>query len=296
MNIHIETLIIRKANVNDAVACGSILFAAYADLAFRHGFPPDFHTQQQAINVSWMLLNNPAIYGVVAEDKNGKIVGCNYLDERDSVCSVGPLSVDPQNQGMGIGRRLMEDIMKRGKGRDIRLLTDGYNTTSIPLYASLGFEIKEPLFLFEGHHPGTARHNSGGTVRLMNSGDIESCAALCRRVHGFDRTHGLEDVLREGLRSPFVAERAGRIIAYLSAAHVSTWNHGVAETEEDMLFLLDGVARVSRDALSIIVPVRQSGLFRWCLDRGLHIVKPLTFMTLGMYYEPDGCWFPSIEY
>ena len=296
MNIRMDTVTLRKATVDDAVACGTILFAAYADLAARHGFPPDFDNVEEAIEVSRLLLNKPAIYGIIAEDRNGKIVGCNYLDERDCVWSVGPLTVDPHSQGLGVGRRLMEDIMERGRGRDIRLLTDGYNTASIPLYASLGFDIKEPLFLFEGHPQIPASHNTGTIVRLMTQRDIEPCVALCRKVHGFDRRHGLEDVLREGLRSPFVAERDGRIIAYLSAAHVATWNHGVAETEEAMLSLLDGVARVSRDALSLIVPARQSGLFRWCLDAKLHIVKPLTFMTFGSYREPQGSWFPSIEY
>ncbi|MGZ3622565.1 MAG: GNAT family N-acetyltransferase [Ktedonobacteraceae bacterium] len=296
MNIHQGSVTIRGANVEDAKACGSVLFAAYEDLAARHGFPPDLHTEQEAIKVSRLLLGKPEIYGFVAEDKNGKIVGCNYLDERDSVCSVGPLSVDPQSQSMGIGRRLMEAIMERGEGRNVRLLTDGYNTTSIPLYASLGFEIKEPLYLLEGQPRGTALPTSNVRVRLMNSSDVESCAALCRRVHGFDRTHGLEDVLREKLRSPYVAERERRIVAYLAAAHISTWNHGVAETEGDMLSLLDGVAQMSKDAFSMIIPGRESGLFRWCLDHGLHIVKPLAFMVYGTYREPDGCWFPSIEY
>jgi hypothetical protein len=34
-------------------------------------------------------------------------------------------------------------------------------------------------------------------------------------------------------------------------------------------------------------------LFRWCLDEGLRIEKPLTLMTIGEYHEPHGCYFPS---
>jgi hypothetical protein len=44
------------------------------------------------------------------------------------------------------------------------------------------------------------------------------------------------------------------------------------------------------------VPTRQAGLFRWCLSQGLRPIKPLTYMTLGEYREPDGGWIPSMLY
>jgi GNAT superfamily N-acetyltransferase len=44
----------------------------------------------------------------------------------------------------------------------------------------------------------------------------------------------------------------------------------------------------------IIVPTRNSGLFRWCLENGLRVVQPMTLMTLGLYNEPAGAYLPSI--
>jgi biopolymer transport protein TolQ len=46
----------------------------------------------------------------------------------------------------------------------------------------------------------------------------------------------------------------------------------------------------------ILVPTRNAGLFRWCLENGLRVVQPLTLMTLGFYNEPAGAYLPSILY
>jgi hypothetical protein len=44
----------------------------------------------------------------------------------------------------------------------------------------------------------------------------------------------------------------------------------------------------------ILVPTRNSQLFRWCLVNGLRVVQPMTLMTSGLYNEPTGAYLPSI--
>src|SRR5687768_18113079 len=41
---------------------------------------------------------------------------------------------------------------------------------------------------------------------------------------------------------------------------------------------------------SFILPTRQAGVFRWCLRQGMRPVKPVTYMTIGEYREPNGAW------
>src|SRR5829696_5313599 len=81
------------------------------------------------------------------------------------------------------------------------------------------------------------------------------------------------------------------------AASVTFWpmNHGVAETEDDMKALLQGAGEAGEQTLGLLVPLR-SGLFRWCLEEGLRLVKPMNLMALGDYQEPRGGWFPSVLY
>jgi hypothetical protein len=59
--------------------------------------------------------------------------------------------------------------------------------------------------------------------------------------------------------------------------------------------LLIGAAGVVEDRLAFLVPLR-TGLFRWGLEEGLRLVKPMNLMALGEYQEPRGSWFPSVLY
>lgn len=124
-------------------------------------------------------------------------------------------------------------------------------------------------------------------------GDLDECEALCKKVHGFPRTNGLRDAIQAF--APFVAVRDGRIAAYASSVTFWPLNHGVAEREEDMTALLQGAAGAVEEPLALLVPLR-TGLFRWCLEEGLRLVKPMNLMAFGEYREPRGAWFPSVLY
>jgi hypothetical protein len=60
--------------------------------------------------------------------------------------------------------------------------------------------------------------------------------------------------------------------------------------------LILGAETYMLDPLNFIVPLRQAELFRWCLDQGLRLVKPMNMMATGLYQEPRGCFFPSAIY
>jgi hypothetical protein len=72
-------------------------------------------------------------------------------------------------------------------------------------------------------------------------------------------------------------------------------NHGVAESQEDMQELLLGAADAVEEPIAFLVPLR-SDLFRWSLEAGLRLVKPMNLMAFGEYQEPRGSWFPSVLY
>ena len=45
-----------------------------------------------------------------------------------------------------------------------------------------------------------------------------------------------------------------------------------------------------------LLPARNAELFRWCLEKKLRVVRPMTLMSLGLYNEPAGTFLPSILY
>ena len=144
--------------------------------------------------------------------------------------------------------------------RGIRLCQDAFNTTSLSLYASLGFDVVEPLALMTGV---PREMGADPSVRPMTPSDVEACAALCRQVHCIARADETRDAIKQF--KPFVRERGGRVVAYCTAPSFWLLNHGVAETEDDMYALLGAAAKATGEPLALLFPTRRAGFFRWCL-------------------------------
>ena len=285
-------LAIRRATSADIDVCSRINYEAFKGISDRHQFPStDFPTLDVSTEIISLLIDSPLFFDVVAESE-GAVVGCGFMDERNPIRGIAPVSVDRTFQGKGTGRKIMEALLERGKeAPGIRLVQESFNMASLSLYVSLSFEVKEPFVLMEGKF--RSQPLSGVEVRPMVSEDVDECAALCKKLYGCDRTSDIEYALN--FFSPFVAGRQGRIVAYTCA--VSALSHSVAETEEDMQALLLGVAASNSEAqISFHLPLRYANLFRWCLQEGLRVLKPLAVMAVGEYRQPHGCYFPSFVY
>jgi predicted N-acetyltransferase YhbS len=285
---------LRPIEPSDADECARIVYEAFGGIHDHHRFERDFPSLEAAAQLTRAFIAHPSIWGVVAES-DGRVLGSNFLDERGPVRGLGPITVDPEAHGRGVGRRLMEVALERGAGAvGIRLFQDSFNVGSLSLYASLGFEVKEPAVVMSGRpRSGPA---AGIEVRRLEEGDIQACEDLCLRVHGFERTNELRDAIQVPVLSPFVAVHDGRITAYATTLTFFPAAYAIAETEADMRALILGGLAASEESASFLLPTRQAGLFRWCLDEGLRVVKPMTYMAIGDYREPDGCWIPSVLY
>ena len=276
----------------DVPAYGRLLYEAFKDVAERHGFPPAFPSLEVATRVAKLYVGLPSMWSRVAEH-DGRPVGLIFLHEGDPIRGVAIVAVDPSAQRRGIGRALMQAALDRARGaRGIRLVQEAYNTHAMGLYASLGFEVKEPLARVTGRP--RAAPPPGVEIRPLLAGDLDECDRLSERVHSITRTDGWRDALR--LFKPFACVRGGRITACSYAVLAGHLAWGVADTEEDMRALLTGIAEAVQQPLALHLPTRQASLFRWCLDQGLRIEKPLTLMAMGEYHEPRGCYFPSGTY
>jgi predicted N-acetyltransferase YhbS len=282
---------IRRAQPSDIDVCARINYEAFKDISDRHQFSTYFPTLEFSTEIIDLLIASPLCFGIVAE-REGAVVGCGFMDERNPIRGIGPVAIDRTFQARGTGREIMKALLERGQdARGIRLLQESFNMASLSLYASLGFEVKEPLVLMEGKFRSQPPH--GFEVRPMASEDVGECAALCEKLCRCDRTSEIEDALKDD--SPFVACKEGRIVAYTCA--VSALSHSVAETEADMQALLLGAAASSsQELLSFLLPLRYASLFRWCLQEGQRVIKPLAVMSVGEYQSPEGCWLPSFRY
>lgn len=279
---------LRPATPEDSTACGKICYNAFSAISQAHGFPCDFPGPEAATGVLSMMFSAPGFYCVVAESEGG-VVGSNCLDERSIISGVGPITIDPAAQSLGIGRQLMRVVMDRAHEQHaagIRLVQAAFHNRSLSLYASIGFDIREPLACMQGRT--LKRSVPGCIVRPAQPADVSACNALSRSVHGFDRGVELEQAIQGGTAR--VAEREGRITGYTTNLAFS--GHATAETNLDLQALI--ASAESFGGPGILVPSRNSALFRWCLSNGLRVVQPMTLMSIGLYNEPSGAWLPSI--
>ena len=281
---------LRAGTPEDAVKCGVICYEAFKRISENHNFPRDFPTPDIAIGLLSILLSRDDVYSVVAE-VDGQIAGSNFLWESEVVAGIGPVTVDPDVQNSTIGRRLMEAVLSRGEERgfaSIRLVQAAYHSRSLSLYTKLGFDTREPLSVMSG--PALNVTIPGYGVRPATETDLDACNALCFRVHGHRRAPDLLDGITQGAAT--VVEHDGRITGYASGIHFL--GHAVGESNEDLKALLGAAAEIPHPGF--LLPTRNTELFRWCLEKGLRVVQPMTLMSKGMYNEPRGAFLPSVLY
>lgn len=283
-------LTLRRGTLEDVEACASICYAGFGAIAERHNFPPDFPSLAPAQQLMASLLSRDDVYSTIAEIDR-RVVGSNFLWETASVAGVGPITVDPSAQDRATGRRLMEEVLKRARERGfsgIRLVQAGYHTRSLSLYAKLGFEVREPLATMQG--PPIGGTVPGCVVRPARIEDVGACNRLHFRVHGFERERELLDGIEQVTAS--IVERGDRITGY--ATSIGFFGHAVGESNDDLKSLIGAAPEFLGPGLHL--PTRNGELFRWCLERGLRVVQPMTLMSIGLYNEPTGVFLPSILY
>ena len=284
------TVILRPGTPEDADACGVIIFDAFKSISGQHNFPCDIPSAEIGIGLARRRLSHSEFYSVIAE-KDGNVVGSLFLDERGSIAAISPVTVDPAAQNEAIGRQLMLASLQRASERrfaGVRLVQSAYHYRSLCLYAKLGFETREPLSKMDGMPLGI--QFPGYDVRPAIVEDLAACNALCRKVHGHDRSGELRDAISQGTAR--VIEHLGHVTGY--ATDISFFAHAVAESNQDLKALIGAASGFGGGGF--LLPTCNSELFRWSLQNGLRLVHQMNLMTTGLYNEPAGAYLPSVAY
>lgn len=281
---------IRSMRHEDVQTCGRICYEAFKSIAEKHNFPPDFPSPDAAAGLLSMLVARDDIYSVVAE-ADGRVVGSNFLWEVAAIAGVGPITVDPRVQDGAIGRRLMSEVMRRAEEQrfgGVRLVQAAYHNRSLSLYTKLGFDTREPLSAIQGQALGM--EIPGHPVRPATEGDVDDCNKLSLKVHGHDRSGELRFAIEQGTAA--VVEHGGRITGFTTG--VGFLGYAVAENNEGLKALIGAAPGFAGPGF--LLPTRNSELMRWCLEKGLRVVMPMTLMSTGLYNEPRGVFLPSVIY
>jgi len=283
-------VILRAGTTADAESCGTICYEAFSTISDQHNFPRDFPAPEVAVGFLSELFPRKDVYSVVAE-VDGRVVGSNFLWENGAIAGVGPITVDPKVQNVAVGRKLMEEVIRRSQERGfagVRLVQAAYHNRSLSLYTKLGFDTREPLSTLQG--PALNLKIANRVVRQANEMDLDACNLLCFKVHGHDRGPEMHEATRQGTAS--VVEYDGRTTGY--ASMIGFFGHAVGESNEDLKALIGAAPEFPGPGF--MLPTRNGELLRWCLANGLRVVQPMTLMSLGLYNEPAGPFLPSVIY
>ena len=279
---------IHKPTTADVDDLARILYDAFYDIATSHGFPPDFPNVDFCKGIISLLMSNEGVYTAAAYE-GGRPRGSNFTNMWGDVAGIGPISVDLDAQGGGIGRTLMLDALREAKESGferVRLMQDSFNMRSLALYTSLGFVVKEPVAYLE---LSDANPIDDG-FRPATPADYDAMDALCREIYGISRKGEYTSLAGAGFPA-FVIDR-GRITGYLIGTAIG---HGVAESVEDMLALYNGIGATTPGALSNCC-ARQGELYRAALAAGHRNHKVMNLMAYGPYEDPSGTWAPSVMF
>ena len=130
---------IRNMTRTDVDRVGEILYEAFKVGATKHGYRPRMDSVQEGKSWAWAMLHHGPSDLLVAEVES-RVVGVCCLNRRGDLGGIGPVAVDPDFQGYGIGRQLMDALLARAETlQSLRLFQEAFNPASFSLYYSLNF-------------------------------------------------------------------------------------------------------------------------------------------------------------
>lgn len=248
------------------------------DYMLQHGIAsPDYENEvdeyfQRQQNL-YVHLERVASEDWVAENDNGDLVGWARSIERDGHLQLTHFFVDPNTQGSGVGRTLLERAFPLGRG-DQRSIIATTNPSALSLYLRHDVSFQGMAFSFYGE-PKVRAFDSNLAVEQPDASPevLEQILSIDAQVLGYRRPAELEFFMHQ--QPVFLFYRDQQLVAY--AFGCDGYSSGPAATlePEHLPAILHQIERSASESdmdslwLTIPAPARQA--VTWALDSGYRI-------------------------
>jgi GNAT superfamily N-acetyltransferase len=179
-------------------------------------------------------------HGRLARAGDGRTLGVGlWWPFGDTAARLGLVVVSPDSQGLGIGRRLVEQLLADAAPRSVMLLA---TRAGRPLYEKLGFAEIGAVCQHQGEYDGGRRPDP--RTRAATSEDRSAVLCLDAAAFGVLRPTVLDHLLAVG--RAFVLVEDGRVTGYAverAFGRGSVIGPVVAATEPDAIALFNAAAR-----------------------------------------------------
>jgi GNAT superfamily N-acetyltransferase len=184
---------IRPMEAGDLAAADRVAFDAL------HAHSGETHEERAPRGRSRMrhLLETDPEGAWVAESADGRVVGLALGLVRDDVWGLSLFAVDPDRQGHGVGRLLLDAALAYADGARSRLILSSTDPKAMRRYSRAGFELR-PLMAAAGmvdrarlpaRHP-DVRHGTGD--------DLAATEEVSREVRGATHAPDIPEALAQG--------------------------------------------------------------------------------------------------
>jgi ribosomal protein S18 acetylase RimI-like enzyme len=133
-----DTLVLRAATVDDAAGMAAVIAASFAQ--YRGRLVPESGAFRETAATIAAELEGGA--GAIVAERNGEVLGCVLVEEKEGDLYFGRLSVLPSARGRGLARQLIEavEIEARRRGlAGVRLGVRIVLTDNQRLFQALGY-------------------------------------------------------------------------------------------------------------------------------------------------------------
>jgi GNAT superfamily N-acetyltransferase len=179
-----------------------------SDIVAAHALSVAVGWPHRAQDWQWMF---DAGNGFVAHDEGAPIGTALYWKYGDDRGTLGLVIVSPDEQGRGIGRKLMELVLE-ALGERVTFLHA--TPAGKPLYEKLGFRACGTVSQYQGTLGTVAAiaPAAGEQLRGLSSDDVPKIIELASRASGLDRSRVMPALL--DVAQAVVLERSGEIVGF----------------------------------------------------------------------------------
>lgn len=301
-------VVIRALEPGDLNVAGRIIYRAFANGFRRHGYAEPVADTRAGVALAAAALAADPTGGLVLEVGSGRPIAVAFFQQCEHDVFVGPVAVEPDVQGMGYGRHIVDEVLSRAGPRSARLLQDAFNPVSYRLYARTGFAVRESLVLLVtppgGPDPVPFGPAEAGDARRVFSlrdtspADLPLLATLDARAGGVDRVTLMERVAPRMRGVVLDGKRAPRGFACaFPGAGVWVVGPGWADDGRTLAAIVVGLSQrcvSDREAVALFAPASRADLVGPLLDVGFRVSHLVNLMVRGAFTPFEGSYLPVL--
>jgi len=281
---------------DDIHVVAPVITRAFNTVNARYGYPSEFPEPNVSTLMSrYYLSQDPE--GCLVAERDGNICGSVFGRRRGDRVSVGPVSVDPACQAIGVGRRMMEALFDLYPDAvSFRLTQAAFNKESFSLYSKTGFVAAEQLLRLERPPAPVTPEEDEPHVRVVTAENAPLVADLDRRLTGAERERELATLF--GMGRVYVYGGDSDIQGYVATMPTpgpTLLGPAVAHSEAQLGALVRAALRdIGPRASGLHLPARFAPTIDECYRLGFRLFSLETFMVRGEWSPPQALYLHSL--